>query len=152
MSLMVIPFGKYLDKNHGEKDDFWFIVIGNILASLAVIGFIFSFLPWHIYIFQVFYAFGMSMNIAAYSAIFTRHISKGREAFSWSIRACLIGFSAGITGAIGGIIANRFGFTMLLICVLFFVLISSLVPFFIYKSIFSKNKKDLRIPKIKEIK
>jgi len=152
ISLTVVLFGYYLDKNHGEKDDFWFIIIGNILAALSITGYIFSFLPWHIYICQSIYALGMSMNIAAYAAVFTRHIDKGRESFDWSVRVCLVGLGTGITGAIGGIIANRFGFTILLICVLIFVLISSLIPFFIYKNIFSKNEKILKIPRIKDFK
>jgi len=152
ISLTVVPFGWYLDRNHGEKDDFWFIIIGNILAALAIVGFIFSSLAWHMYLCQSIYALGMSMNIAAYAAIFTRHIDKGKESFDWSIRVCLIGFGTSITGAVGGIIANRFGFTTLLICVLIFVLISSLIPFFIYKNIFSKKEKILKIPRLKDIK
>lgn len=150
MSLVVVPFGRYLDKNHGEKDDFWFIVLGNLLAASAVLGYIFSYLPWHIYGLQALYAFGMGMNIAAYSAIFTRHIDKGREAFDWSSRAAFIGFAAGITGALGGIIANRFGFNILFIGILIFVLVSALLPFFVYDRVCPKDKKLPRIPIIKE--
>jgi len=52
ISLTVVPFGRYLDKNHGEKDDFWFIIIGNLLAAGAVFGYIISSLTWHIYLFS----------------------------------------------------------------------------------------------------
>src|SRR3989344_587845 len=48
-----IPIGKYLDRNHGEKDDFWFMVVGNLMQALIPIGFIFSHAPWHIYILQI---------------------------------------------------------------------------------------------------
>ena len=113
VSLVVIPLGKYLDKNHGEKDDLWFIIIGNLLAASAVFGYLFSYLPWHIYLIQVVYALGMGMNVPGYTAIFTRHIDKGREAFDWSVRACLIGIGAGIAGALGGIVAHKFGFQVL---------------------------------------
>ena len=60
-SLTVIPFARYLDKNRGEKDDLWFVVIGNVLAAISVIGYIFSYLPWHIYLLQAMYALGMGM-------------------------------------------------------------------------------------------
>jgi len=146
ISLTVIIFGKYLDKNHGEKDDFWFIVIGNILAALAVLGYIFSYLPWHIYLLQITFSLGMSMNISAYAAVFTRHIDKGRESFDWSARAASIGIGTGIAGALGGIIANRFGFDILFIGIIFFVLASAFIPFFIYKKICPKDEKTLRIP------
>ncbi|MBU1255739.1 MFS transporter [Patescibacteria group bacterium] len=146
ISLTVVPFGKYLDMNHGEKDDFWFIVIGNVLAALAVLGYIFSYLPWHIYLLQATFSLGMSMNISAYPAIFTRHIDKNKESFDWSTRAALIGIGTGTAGALGGIVANRFGFNTLFIGIIIFVLISALLPFFIYKKICSKDVKILRIP------
>jgi len=145
ISLTVIPFGKYLDKNYGEKDDFWFIVIGNIFAALAVLGYIFSYLPWHIYILQIVFSLGMSMNISAYAAIFTRHIDKGRESFNWSTRASLIGIGAGVAGALGGIITSNFGFNFLFIGIIVFVLISALIPFVIYRRICPKNEKTIRI-------
>ncbi len=146
MSLVVIPFGRYLDKNHGEKDDLWFIVIGNLLAASVVFAYIFSRLPWHIYFLQVFYAIGMGMNVSAYAAIFTRHIDKGKEASDWSIRAALIGIGAGAAGALGGIIAYRFGFNVLFTLVIAFVLFSAFLPFLIYKQIYPKDKKSFRTP------
>ncbi len=132
MSLTVVFFGRYLDKNHGEKDDFWFIIIGNILAALATYGYLISELPWHIYLFQGFYAMGMSMNIAAYAAIFTRHIDKGAEAFDWSIRSAIVGIGAGVTGALGGIIVGHWGFNVLFSIVIGFVIFSAILPFLIY--------------------
>ena len=146
ISLTVILFGKYLDKNHGEKDDIWFIVIGNILGALAVLGYIYSYLPWHIYCLQAIYSLGMSMNIAAYPAIFTRHIDKGKESFDWSVRAALIGIGTGVAGALGGIVVSRFGFNVLFVGIIIFVLLSALLPLFIYKSICPKDEKIPRIP------
>ncbi len=146
MSLTVVFFGRYLDKNHGEKDDFWFIVIGNLLAALATTGYIFSTLPWHIYLFQGFYAIGLSMNIAAYAAIFTRHIDRGSEAFDWSVRSAVVGVGTGITGALGGIIVNYWGFNTLFLIVIGFVIFSAILPFLIYYHICSpparSNPKD----------
>ena len=145
-SLVVIPFGRYLDRNHGEKDDVWFISIGSALGALAICGYIFSYLSWHIYFCQVIYAVGMGMNIPGYTAIFTRHIDKGREAFDWSVRSALIGFGSGIAGALGGIIANRFGFNVLFAGVIIFLLISALLPLLIRKELFLKDGEIIRTP------
>jgi len=145
-SITVIPFGRYLDKNHGEKDDLWFIVIGNLLATLVVIGYIFSSLPWHIYTLQAIYAISMAMNMPAYAAMFTRHIDKGNEASDWGIRSCFVGFGAGIAGALGGIIANRFGFNTLFVGVGIFILLSAFFPLLIIRNISPKDKKIPRIP------
>ena len=139
-SLVVIPFGKYLDKNHGEKDDLIFVIVGCILAGISVLFYIFSYLPWHIYLLQVIYAIGMGMNIPGYTAIFTRHIDRGKEAFEWSVRSSLVGFSTGIAGALGGIIASNFGFNVLFIGVAIFVLISAFIPVSIYKNMMPTKK------------
>ena len=146
LSLVVIPFGIYLDRNHGEKDDVWFISIGCTLSALAVCGYIFSYYPWHIYLCQIILAIGMGMNIPGYTAIFTRHIDKGREAFDWSVRSALIGFGSGIAGASGGIIANYFGFNVLFVGVIVFLLISALLPLLIRKELFLKDGEIIRMP------
>ncbi len=151
VSLVVIPFGRYLDKNHGEKDDLWFIIIGNSLAALAVFGYLFSRLPWHIYLLQAIYAFGMGMNIPGYTAIFTRHIDKGREAFDWSVRSALAGIGAGTTGALGGIIAQRFGFDALFVGVSIFILLSAFWPLFIAKEMIPRDNRVVKVPETKGI-
>jgi len=151
-SLVVIPFGKYLDMNHGENDDLLFVIAGNFLAAFAVFGYLFSFLPWHIYLLQAIYAIGMGMNIPGYTAIFTRHIDKGKEAFEWSVRSAFVGVGTGIAGALGGIIAGYFGFTALFVGVGIFIIFSAFLPFLISGNISSKNTNDLHWPIIKKEK
>ena len=149
LSLVLIPLGRYLDGRPGEKDDLWFIVIGNILAAVAVFGYIFSKFPWHIYFLQAVYGIGMGMNIPGYTAIFTRHISKGKEAFNWSVRATFVGIGVGVAGALGGTIALYFGFKTLFTGAGIFIILSTILPFFILKEISPKDKK---MPIISEIK
>ena len=140
------PFiGRYLDKNHGEKDDFWFMFFGLIITSFVPIGFILSQYPWHIYVLQFLHALGMALNIPPWAAIFTRHIDKGKEAFEWSLSSTAIGLGAGIAGALGGWLASIFGFKIIFIGVSIFTLISALSLLFIYKEIIPKNH---RLPPI----
>jgi len=151
LAVVLIPFGKYLDRNHGERDDLFFIIIGNFLAALAVFGYIFSSFPWHVYLLQVLFAVGMGMNIPGYTAIFTRHINKGKEAFSWSTRATFVGIGAGLAGALGGTIALYFGFKTLFTGAVIFIVLSSFLPLLILKEISPRNKKMPRISEIKTI-
>ncbi len=144
-SLVVVPFGRFLDKNFGEKDDIWFVILGNLLAAVAAFGYIFSYLPVHVYLLQVLYALGMGMNIPGYTAIFTRHIDKKRVAFDWSVRSSLIGIGTGAAGALGGIIANKFGFQTLFVGVGSFIILSSFLLFLIYGKIVPKKGKKPRI-------
>lgn len=148
-SILMISFGKYLDRNHGEKDDLYFVVIGNILAAGSVFGYIFSSLPWHIYALNGLYSLGMAMNIPGWTAIFSRHLDKGQEAFEWATRSTIIGIGAGASGALGGIIASQFGFNVLFVGVGIFVLASAFLPFLIYKEVYRKDRILPRVPESK---
>jgi len=116
-SFFQIPIGIYLDKKHGEKDDFWFMVSGTFMAAFIPIGYIFSSAPWHIYLLQAIYAGAMAMVIPSWLAIFTRHIDKNKEAFEWGMESTFIGTGAGVAGGLSGIIVAIFGFTTLFIFV-----------------------------------
>lgn len=145
-SLLQIPIGRYLDKNHGEKDDFWFMVIGIFLTALPPFGFLISSLPWHIYGFQVLHAIGMAMFVPSILAIFTRHIDKGKEAFEWSVKSTSLGFGIGVTGALGGAIAAFLGFKPLFILAGAINMMAVLTFLFIRKRIFPKDHVVYKIP------
>jgi MFS family permease len=118
-SFFQIPIGIYLDKNHGEKDDFWCMFVGMLL--------VFSTVPWHIYLCQVVYAAGMAMSLPSWLAIFTRHIDKGQEAFEWGIESSSIGTGAGIAGGLSGILVSLLGFKSLFIFVSGLTLFSTII-------------------------
>lgn len=138
-SFLQIPIGQYLDKHRGEKDDFWFMVFGTFLSGLTPFGYLISFQAWHIYGFQVIHALGMAMAVPSWSALFTRHIDKGKEAFEWSVRSTSLGFGAGIAGALGGILAALFGFQIIFVLVGVFTMISAGLLVLIRKEIRSKD-------------
>ena len=144
---VVQPFiATYLDKNHGEKDDFQFLVAGMFVANLVPLGYVFSTQPWHIFTLEIIRALAMACVIPTWSAIFTRHIDKGREAFSWSMESTGIGFAAGIAGASGGIIASILGFKAIFVLVSTFGILSSLALLLIRKNIFLKDHFTPRVP------
>lgn len=148
-SFLQIPIGAYLDKNHGEKDDFWFGAVGTILSGLVPFGFLFARLPEHIYLLQIIHAVAMSMIVPSLYAIFTRHIDKGKEAFEWSMDSTVLGIGVGITGALGGIIASRFGFSMIFVTVGILNLIAGVLLFAIKDRMYRKNIEVPRVPPIK---
>lgn len=150
-AILQIPIGKFLDKHRGEKDDVSFLVLGYVLAAIVPLGYIFSFLPWHIYLLQAVYSIGMAMAIPAWAAIFTRHIDKGKEAFEWSLESSGFSLGIGITGAIGGILVAKFGFNTVFIIVSVFALIGALLPLLIYKDVASRGDHHIRFSKIKDL-
>lgn len=139
-SLIQIPIGRYLDKTSGEKDDYYFLIIGTGLASLTPLGFIFATLPWHIYLLQGIHALGMAMAIPSWGGVFTRHIDKGKEAMTWGMESSSLGLGIGIAGIIGGIVAKTFGFTPLFIGVSVLGLIATFLFFLIAKDLLPKEK------------
>ena len=116
-SFLQIPIGYFLDKRKGERDDFWFMVLGYFIMAFVPLGYSISSAPWHIYLLQMMYAFGMALALPSWMAIFTRHIDKGKEAIEWSMESSSIGIGAGIAGGLGGIIASALGFSILFIAV-----------------------------------
>lgn len=138
---IIQPFiAKYLDRNHGEKDDFQFLVTGMFIANLVPLGYIFSTQPWHIFSLEFVRALAMACVIPTWAGIFTRHINKGREAFSWSLESTGIGFAAGIAGAFGGVLASTVGFKLVFILTSVFGLLSSFVLLLIKSHIFPKDR------------
>ncbi len=149
-SLLQVPIGRYLDKNIGEKDDFYFVIAGYFLAVFVPLGYIFSSASLHIYILQALYAVSMGMVIPGWAAIFTRHIDKGKEAFEWSLESTAIGLGAGVTGAVGGILVSKFGFNIIFIFAAIGAFLGTLLLLTIYKHIFSRDNHYLRVPEIKK--
>jgi MFS family permease len=150
-AILQVPVGKFLDRHKGEKDDIRFLVLGYIIVAFVPIGYIFSFLPWHIYFLQAIYSLGMAMAIPAWAAIFTRHIDHGKEAFEWSLESTGLSFGSGITGAVGGILVAKFGFHLVFIIVSVFALIGALLPLLIYKDVAPRGDHHLRFSKIKDL-
>ena len=135
MSLLRIPFGMFLDSRPSEKEDYWFLTVGLFIAALTSFGFVFAKLPWHVYLLQIVRAVTMAMTLAAWPAIFTRHIDKGKESTEWGLDATSIGLGAGISGAIGGWAVIKFGFNPVFITIGFVGLIGAFLLLFLKNEI-----------------
>ncbi len=145
-SIIQIPIARYLDKNHGEKDDYYALIGGTLLASFAPLGFIFATLPWHMYILQGVNALGMALAIPSWCGIFTRHIEKGKEAFCWSLDSSALGIGTGAAGILGGMVAGTLGFTPLFIGVSVLGIMATLLSLLIRKDLLPKTPKERVYP------
>jgi MFS family permease len=144
---VVQPFiAHFLDVTKGEKDDFKFLVGGMYLANLIPLGYIFSTQPWQIFLLEFIRGLAMACVVPTWAAIFTRHIDKGWEAFSWSIESTGIGFAAGIAAAFGGVLASVLGFKVVFVFVSFFGIISSSILLLIQDKLFHRDRFVPRVP------
>lgn len=112
-TLLRIPMGLFLDNQPHERSDLSFAIIGLCVASLSSLGFAYAALPWHIYALQAVHALGMSMNLSGWTALYTRHIDKGKESTEWGISAVSVGVGAAATAIVGGWLAAEYGFDLI---------------------------------------
>ncbi|MEK7514844.1 MAG: MFS transporter [Patescibacteria group bacterium] len=108
--LFQIPVARYLDKNHGEYDDFISMVLGTALVSAIPFLYLFASLPLHIYLIQGLFGLGLALTVPPWYAIFTRHIDRGQENVEWSLESVAVGISGACAAALGGLLATHFGF------------------------------------------
>jgi MFS family permease len=110
-SILQIPIANYLDKTSGEKDDFVVLVGGLLLAGISAMAFCLVRTTSELYLVQAIHAVAFACYSASWPAIFSRHLDKDRFAFDWSLDSVTVGVAAGITGLVGGIVAEKFGYT-----------------------------------------
>jgi MFS family permease len=134
-SIFEIPIGKFLDKRKGERDDLLFLVLGYFVVGLIHFGYTQATLSWHIYILEAIYAIAMATAMPGWSAMFTRHIDKGKEGFEWSIEHVAYSVGVGITGALSGILVTKYGFNAVFVIAGIVAIIGSLIPLFVYKDV-----------------
>ena len=109
-SILQIPIAKVLDRDHGEYDDFYSMVFGTALIATVPFWYIFASEPVHIYVIQAVYGIGAAFSIPPWYAIFSRHLDKLQENVEWSLDSIAIGIGGASAAAVGGILADKFGF------------------------------------------
>ena len=105
-----IPVSRILDRNHGERDDFYSMIFGSAIVGIIPFLYLFAKTPIHIYIIQALYGIGAAFSIPPWYAIFSRHLDKLKENVEWSMDSVAIGISGAIAAALGGFLAQKFGF------------------------------------------
>jgi len=109
-SLVQPPIAIYLDRKRGERDDLYVLIAGLLLASFSAFLFALISTVFQLYVVQFVHGIAMGAYSVSWSAIFSRHLDKGRFAFDWSLDRAAIGAAVGASGILGGVLANSFGF------------------------------------------
>ena len=115
-SVIQIFIARILDRIPGERDDLIALVIGHLIMGGAAFLYLLVQTPLHIYGVQFILAIGGALAIPSWYAMFSRHIDKLKEAFEWSLNSSItFGLGVGVASAIGGLIADAFGFQAIFI-------------------------------------
>jgi len=112
-SVTQIPIARMIDKHRGEKDDFWVMIAGSLLITLAAFLYMFASLPWHVYGIQMIYGLGGALSYPTWLAIFTRHVDKHKEGMEWSLYYTAVDVGGALAAGLGGFVAATFGYKLL---------------------------------------
>jgi predicted MFS family arabinose efflux permease len=150
-SILRIPIGLFLDSFDGEKDDYWFMTGGLFVAALIPFGYIYASQPWHLYLLEAVHAAAMAMSLSGWSAIFSRHLDKGKEATEFGLDATAVGLGTGISGALGGLAVTYFSFRQVFAVTGFLGLLGALLLLFLREGV-EASVRPFHFSPIKKIK
>jgi len=134
-ALLQMPVARYIDRHKGEKDDFKFMITGSTLVSIVPFIYLFVSTPLHLYMAQVVLGIGGALANPGWFAIFTRHIDKNKEGTEWTLENVSVGLAAAGTAAIGGLLAQSFGFYNLFLIVGVLSLLGLIIQISLYSTV-----------------
>lgn len=130
-SILQLPIALYLDKNKGEKDDFYALLIGLVLAGFAAFSFTLVRSIPALYTVAVLQAAAFSLYIPSWNAIFSRHLDREQFALEWSLNSTSMGLASGFSAVLGGTVAKLLGFNAIFVLASIFSFASAALLFFV---------------------
>lgn len=134
-ALTRLPTAYGVDRKMKENQRLYLLTGGTILFGISYFLYLLVRFPWQVYLLQILSGIGSGSRYSAFTNLYTRYIDKGLESFEWGINAVVTSLALAATAAIGGILANKFGFDIIFVLVGIFVLLSSTVPIVICKNL-----------------
>lgn len=129
-SIVQIPVALTIDRTPSEKDDYLVLVISLMLGGLTAFSFILVREVWQLYVVEALHAVSFGLYIPSWSGIFARHLDKSHRALEFSLDSAAVGIAMGITGLIGGVIAQNFGFSAIFFIASLLCFISAIIIFY----------------------
>jgi len=124
-----------VDRKLNDKQRIILSALGSILIGMTSFLYLFAEFPLHIYLLQALNGAGFGLRYSPFMNLFTRYIDKGLESFEWGLNAVSVSLGQAVTAALGGLLAEKYGFKLVFVLVGVFTLLGSLIPFIICKHI-----------------
>lgn len=130
--ISTVPLSRLMDKTDGEKDEFYFMVIGTFILSSIPLFYLLINSATQLYIIQFIHGLAGSMAVPAWRILFTDHLDRGRTGYEWSLEDIAIGISTASSAYVGSVLADRFGFpvVMILLAILGYLATILLIPIY----------------------
>lgn len=113
--ISTVPLSRFMDRMDGEKDEFYFMIIGTFILSSMPLFYLLMTQPWHLYLIQFLSGLAGSMATPGWRILFTDHLDRGRTGYEWSLEDLSIGVATAVSAYLGAVLADKFGFTLILI-------------------------------------
>lgn len=139
-SAVQVPVSLYADNHKGEHDDYVMMVIGYVIIALVpLLYFLFVTEVWQVYLVEVVHGVGYGLMVPTYLAMFTRHIDRQRENFEWTLHSNAVGLGYAAAAAVGGVMADRFGFRPMFLATSIIMMLAPVVLLFIRNYLFKSD-------------
>lgn len=148
--LSTVPLSKLMDRTDGERDEFYFVVVGSFIMSSVPLLYLLVKEPAHLYIIQFVYGIAGSMAVPAWRILFVDHIDRGKTGYEWSLEDIAIGTAVASSAYIGSILADKFGFqvVLILLAMLSYVGTMLLIPIYRDAKTLAQMKRENRLERI----
>ena len=114
-SLGQVPLAYLIDKIPGERDDFYILLVGSLIGVVIPLLYILVTQPWHLFVIQFLFGVAGALTYPTWSAIFTRHIDKGKEGMEWGLYQTMSDVAGAVAAPVGAVIVSLYGFSIVLI-------------------------------------
>jgi MFS family permease len=114
-SVAQIPIANYLDRTPGEHDDFMALIGGLMLVGISAIAMCWVTRIWELYAIHAIQAVAFALYYASWPTIYSRHLDKQSVSLDWSLDSSVSGVGAGVTGFLGGVIAETLGYNIVFV-------------------------------------
>lgn len=109
-SVLQLPIARWIDRNHGEIDDYYSLLIGLTITITGLFLFYFARELWHIFAIQALIGIGDAFVVPPLYAIFSRHLDHGSEGFEWALQSSFsFGAGSALGGTLSGILVSTLG-------------------------------------------
>ncbi len=147
-TLSTVPLSRFMDRTDGERDEFYFSIIGSFILSSVPLFYLLATLPWHVYLIQFIFGIANSLAVPAWRILFTDHLDRGKTGYEWSLEDIAIGVSIAISSYLGSLLAEKFGFHVVFILLAMIGYAATMVLIPIYKD--AKTLQQLKREKLLE--
>lgn len=141
-AIFEVPISFYLDKNKGEKDDFFALFLGLFLAGTVAVIFLLTKDVLDLIFAMVLQGFSFALYSTAWPTIFSRHLDKDFYSLEWALDHMGIDVLSAVSAFLGGSIAYFLGFEFIFIISAFLAYSGALVIFLSSSLILPRNKND----------